>query len=134
MVITMSEEAPSLTLMVKSVARHLSNPYKTGVYISIPDLVLVARSLDLPIVVRDTREWMIEELMKIAIDYGKLKELVDSLEMLIRGKRRDLEKLLEQYPLAKPLYEEYFDNINKTLEKLEELKKIYVKYYKVHGY
>jgi len=123
------EEAPSLTLLIKSVSKHLSTPYKTGVYISIPDLITVARSLDLPVVVRDTREWMVEELFKVAVDYGRLEELVDRLVELIKGKRAQIQELLDQYPLSKPLYTELADNTKKTIEKLEELKKIYVKYY-----
>ena len=94
----MGEEAPSLTLLIKSISRHLSTPYKTGVYISIPDLVAVARSVGIPVVIRDTGEWMVEELLKL-------------------------------YPLAKPLYTDLIENTRSTLEKLEELKRVYVKYY-----
>jgi len=128
-VIVLSSEAPSLTLMVKSIARHLASPYRAGVYISIPDLVVVARSLDLPIVVRDTREWMVEELFKAAIDYNRVEELVDKLVELIRSKDSSLGKLLEQYPSAESLYREYRDNARKTIEKLEELKRVYITYY-----
>jgi hypothetical protein len=92
------EEAPSLILLIKSVSKHLPTPYKTGVYISIPDLVAVARSVDIPVIIRDTREWMVEELLKL-------------------------------YPLAKPLYTDLIENTRSTLEKLEGLKRVYVKYY-----
>jgi len=116
--------------MVKSIARHLESPCRAGVYISIPDLVAVARSLDLPIVVKDTREWMIEELFKTALlTINKVEELVDKLIELIRSKDSSLGKLLEQYPLAESFYREYRDNARKTIEKLEELKRIYVTYY-----
>lgn len=123
------EEAPSLTLLMKSVSRHLSTPYKTGVYISIPDLIKVARNLDLPVVVKDTREWMVEELFKIALDYGKLGELIDSLVELLNNKSSQIQELINQYPLAKPLYTDIVENTRKTIEKLKELKKIYIKYY-----
>ena len=125
----MGEEAPSLTLLIKSVSKHLSTPYKTGVYISIPDLVAVARGVDIPVVIRDTREWMVEELLKIAVDYGKLVDVVDKLKELIEDKRSQLEELLKLYPLAKPLYTDLIENTRSTLEKLEELKRVYVKYY-----
>ena len=125
----MGEEAPSLTLLIKSVSKHLSTPYKTGVYISIPDLVAVARSVDIPVVIRDTREWMVEELLKIAVDHGKLVDVVDKLKELIEDKRSQLEELLKLYPLAKPLYTDLIENTRSTLEKLEELKRVYVKYY-----
>jgi len=125
----LGEEAPSLTLLIKSVSKHLSTPYKTGVYISIPDLVAVARSVDIPVVIRDTREWMVEELLKIAVDYGKLVDVVDKLKELIEDKRSQLEELLKLYPLAKPLYTDLIENTRSTLEKLEELKRVYVKYY-----
>lgn len=125
----MSEEAPSISLLIKSISRHLASPYKAGVYISIPDLVSIARSLDLPVVVRDTREWMVEELLKIAFDYGKLGDIVDKLVELIKIKASTLQELLNMYPQARPLYKEYFDNIAKTIEKLDELKRVYIKYY-----
>ncbi len=125
----MGEEAPSLTLLIKSVSKHLSTPYKTGVYISILDLVAVARSVGIPVVIRDTREWMVEELLKIAVDYGKLVDVVDKLKELIEDKRSQLEELLKLYPLAKPLYTDLIENTRSTLEKLEELKRVYVKYY-----
>jgi hypothetical protein len=128
-VVELGEEAPSLTLLIKSVSKHLSTPYKTGVYISIPDLVAVARSVDIPVVIRDTREWMVEELLKIAVDYGKLVDVVDKLKELIEDKRSQLEELLKLYPLAKPLYTDLIENTRSTLEKLEELKRVYVKYY-----
>jgi hypothetical protein len=123
------EEAPSLILLIKSISKHLSTPYKTGVYISIPDLVAVARSVGIPVVIRDTREWMVEELLKIAVDYGKLVDVVDKLKELIEDKRSQLEELLKLYPLAKPLYTDLIENTRSTLEKLEELKRVYVKYY-----
>jgi hypothetical protein len=128
-VVELGEEAPSLTLLIKSVSKHLSTPYKTGVYISIPDLVAVARSVGIPVVIRDTREWMVEELLKIAVDYGKLVDVVDKLKELIEDKRSQLEELLKLYPLAKPLYTDLIENTRSTLEKLEELKRVYVKYY-----
>ncbi len=125
----MGEEAPSLTLLIKSISRHLSTPYKTGVYISIPDLITVARSLDIPVVIRDTREWMIEELFKIAVDYGKLGDLVDKLKEIIEDKILQIQELLKQYPLARPLYSDLIENSRKTIERLEELKRIYMKYH-----
>jgi hypothetical protein len=128
-VVELGEEAPSLTLLIRSISKHLSTPYKTGVYISIPDLIAVARSLDLPVVVRDTREWMVEELFKTSVDYGKLGMLVDRFKELIEDKRSQIEELLKQYPLAKPLYIDLLENTRKTIEKLEELKRIYTKYY-----
>jgi predicted transcriptional regulator len=72
---------------------------------------------------------MVEELLKIAVDYGKLVDVVDKLKELIEDKRSQLEELLKLYPLAKPLYTDLIENTRSTLEKLEELKRVYVKYY-----
>jgi hypothetical protein len=81
------------------------------------------------VVVRDTREWMVEELFKTSVDYGKLGMLVDRFKELIEDKRSQIEELLKQYPLAKPLYIDLLENTRKTIEKLGELKRIYTKYY-----
>jgi hypothetical protein len=55
--------------------------------------------------------------------------LVDRFKELIEDKRSQIEELLKQYPLAKPLYLDLLENTRKTIEKLGELKGIYTKYY-----
>lgn len=71
--------ARSVHVAIKRVARRLARPARAGVYISIPDMVRVAGEIDVPLPVRQDREWVAEELLKAALDYGKLEEVCDAL-------------------------------------------------------
>lgn len=125
-----TEEAPSLTILIKSIARTMATPYKTGVYISIVDLIEIAKKTQLPVTIKESREWVLEELLKTAVDYDKMENVIEELKTMIESKINEFKKLLENYPQAANLYTEYFENANRALDKLRELKEIYIKYYK----
>jgi hypothetical protein len=114
--------------MVKAVTRTLTSPAKTGTLITIPDLRRIASRLDLPITIRNDRAWILEELMRIAIDYGKLPELVEELKTLIRVRAERLEELALEYPASRKLVEEHIESSRRALALLEDLKEVYYRF------
>lgn len=114
--------ARSVHVAIKRVARRLARPARAGVYISIPDMVRVAGEIDVPLPVRQDREWVAEELLKAALDYGKLEEVCDALISLIRERIAEAEELARTYAGAGDLLRPYIQTARETIEELERLK------------
>lgn len=114
--------AGSLHVTIRRVARRLARPAKAGVYISIPDLVKIAGAIDVPLPVRQDREWVAEELLKAALDYGRLDAACQALINLIRERIAEVEALAKTYTGAAELLESYLEAANETVEELEKLR------------
>lgn len=111
----------SLHLAIRKVARRLARPAKAGVYVSIPDLVGIAGRLDVPLPVRQDREWVAEELLKAAHDYGKLRDACREIIELIRKRVTEVEELIKAYPRAGSLLSEALKAAKETIREVEEL-------------
>ncbi len=114
--------ARSVHVAIKRVARRLARPARAGVYISIPDMVRVAGEIDVPLPVRQDREWVAEELLKAALDYGKLREACDALISLVKERIAEAEELARTYAGAEDLLKPYIQAAHETIEELERLK------------
>ncbi len=99
-----AEHRPTLITLIKMAARTLATPAKVGTLITIPDLVEVARRNNIPIAVRGTREWIIEELLKTAYDYGVLDKVCGDLIELVERRYRKLTELTRDLPDSGELY------------------------------
>lgn len=113
--------AGSLHVVIRRVARRLARPARAGVYISIPDMVRIAKAIDVPLPVRQDREWVVEELLKAALDYGRLGEACQAFIDLIRERMFEAEALVKTYGAAE-LLEPYQRAASKTIEELERLR------------
>ncbi len=125
-----SNHTPSPLTLIKMAARTLSKPYKTGTLISIPDLMDIARRNNIPIPLRGTREEIIEELLKVAYDYGVLENVCKDIIELVDKRYRKLSVLVKGLPEAYELYNWVEKGVKNTrrilgliLESLEESKK-----------
>ncbi|MDM7275848.1 MAG: hypothetical protein P3X22_007045 [Thermoprotei archaeon] len=93
-----TEEAPSLTILIKSIARTMATPYKTGVYISIVDLIEIAKKTQLPVTIKESREWVLEELLKTAVDYDKMENVIEELKTMIESKINEFKNSSKTIP------------------------------------
>jgi len=130
---TGSKEGPSLHAMIKSAARALSTPARSGTMVTIVDIRRVASELGLPVTLKGDRAWILEELMRTAVDYGKLPELVESLKKLVRTRARRLEELARSYPSGVELVEDYIEASRRLESMLDDLKEVYIRYESIRG-
>lgn len=117
------EEGGSVVAAIRRAARRLSRPARAGVYVSIPDMVKIAGAAGIPLAVRQDREWVAEELLKSALDYGKLDEVVQALIDLLRERIREARELAEEYD-AVELVEPYWNAVEETVGELERLREL----------
>ncbi len=127
------QERATLVTLLKSLAKRLAIPAKAGVYISVPDLRVIASKLDLPLTVREDRRWVIEELLKTAYDYEKLDVLCDELKRLILNRLEKLESIAAMYPASMKLLDDPRRSAEETIERIERLKKEYLSRVKNEG-
>ena len=125
----MSEERPSLTMVLKNLARILATPYRAGTFVTITDVRNIALKLDIPVAVKEDRRRVIEEFLLAAVDYGRLPEALAMLRGVVESRKARLEGLVEEYPGSRGLVEEYIEASVNAIRAIEEAEEVYRRFY-----
>ncbi len=125
----MESERPSLTMVIKNLARILATPYRAGTFITLVDVRNIAVKLDIPVAVKEDRRRVIEEFLLAAVDYGKLSEALAMMKELVESRRARLEGLADEYPGSRSLVEEYIEASVNAVRAIEEAEEVYRRFY-----
>jgi hypothetical protein len=106
-------------------ARVLATPAKTGTLITIPDLAEVARRTGIPLATRGTREWIIEEMLRTAYDYGVLDRVCEELMKLIERRASRLKSLV-----GDDEFSELFDWVTRGVEEAQRVLRLLADVYR----
>ncbi|WP_457594707.1 hypothetical protein [Hydrogenimonas sp.] len=97
----------------EGVERHLTALFYSGVYITNSDIVQIGRSLGLDLPMKD-RTALLKQIMRFAHEEGRKRELMQGFHTLIKERSDHYAKLLEEFPEAAPLIEEWLRKARAT--------------------
>ncbi len=114
-----SLEEPHVGL--REIARYLTTPVWTGLFLSRGDIARLARKKQLP---RGfgSREMLLENLLRSAVRYDALEELLDNLEALIQESEAFYESLPSDVPSVHPVVDFWLRRLGRTREHLHRIR------------